>query len=149
MTYPNFNFINCEQKLTEIKYFLEKENMTDQEKFRSIYNICKGRSQTNKVYNLKDIERFVCKFSGLTIDQINAKTRVKEIIQIRQLAHYLCHRYTTETLFSISNYFGSKHHSTVLWSIKAVKMDLKDNRYRDKYYDFICNPEEYLKDKNL
>lgn len=148
MTYPNFNLINCAEKLEQISYFLNKQNLTDEEKFKSIFMVCKGRNETQKKYHLKDIEDFVCQFSGLTIDQINQRTKKAEIVQMRQISHYLAHRLTTETLLRIGLHFGNRDHSTVLNSIKVVKNDLKSKVYREKFYDFICNPEEYLKIKN-
>lgn len=148
MGYPNFNTINCEQKLVEIKYFLNKENLTDKEKFISIFNVCKKTNVVTKKYNLHDIARFVCEFSGMTFEQITSRTRKREIITIRQIAHYMSHRFTNETLFSIADYWGNFTHCASLHSIKAVKKDLKNRDFNDRYYEFISNPEEYLKERS-
>jgi chromosomal replication initiator protein len=47
------------------------------------------------------------------------------VVIARQLSMYLAKNYTTNSLKSIGHEFGGKDHSTVIYSIKAVK-DLMD-----------------------
>jgi len=83
-------------------------------------------AKENKV---KDIKGIVCEYYGFTENEINSKTRKREIVQARQIAMYFIHRCTKLSLEMIGMMFKSgKHvfdHATVLNAIKIVN-DLND-----------------------
>jgi chromosomal replication initiator protein len=62
----------------------------------------------------------VCDFFGLPVDQINTKTRKREIVQARQLAMYFSKKHTKSSLATIGLHCGNKDHATVLHACKTV-----------------------------
>ena len=66
------------------------------------------------------IQKIVCDYFGLPVDQINTKTRKREIVQARQLAMYFSKKYTKSSLAIIGLHCGNKDHATVLHACKTV-----------------------------
>ncbi|MBU1370664.1 MAG: chromosomal replication initiator protein DnaA, partial [Bacteroidetes bacterium] len=66
------------------------------------------------------IQKVVCDFFGLPVDQINTKTRKREIVQARQLAMYFSKKHTKSSLATIGLHCGNKDHATVLHACKTV-----------------------------
>jgi len=56
----------------------------------------------------------------MPIDQINTKTRKREIVQARQLAMYFSKKHTKSSLATIGLHCGNKDHATVLHACKTV-----------------------------
>ena len=78
--------------------------------------------------NLTDIETVVCSYFNVTKEYIQRKKRDREIVQARQIAHYIAKEYTKSSLKIIGQYFGKKNHATVLHSCKVIT----DLIYTDK-----------------
>ena len=66
------------------------------------------------------IQKIVCDYFGLPVDQINTKTRRREIVQARQLAMYFSKKHTKSSLATIGLHCGNKDHATVLHACKTV-----------------------------
>jgi len=83
--------------------------------------------------NIKDL---VAKYFEVPVEKLDGKTRIRNIVEARQLAMYFCKEYTDETLKAIGKSFGKRDHSTVLYSIKAVQnARTTDMLFRDKLDD--------------
>ena len=78
-----------------------------------------------KNLNLSDIETVVCSYFNVPKEYIQRKKRDIEILQPRQIAHYLAKEYTKSSLKVIGQYFGKKDHATVMHSCKVIS-DLID-----------------------
>ena len=73
----------------------------------------------------------VAEYFSVTLDQLKAKTRKKEIVMARQVAMYFAKEYTTQSLKSIGHHFGGRDHSTVIHSVQTVSdMIDTDKRFR-------------------
>ena len=82
----------------------------------------------------------VSRETKIPIDDIVRKTRKREIVEARQIAHYLAKRETSASLNAIGWEIGRKDHSTVLHSDKTVKNLLAtDKLYREKYGEFLLS----------
>ena len=66
------------------------------------------------------IQKIVCDYFGLPVDQINTQTRRREIVQARQLAMYFSKKHTKSSLATIGLHCGNKDHATVLHACKTV-----------------------------
>lgn len=66
------------------------------------------------------IERIVCGYYNVTPDQINKKTRKREIVIARQLCHYFSKDGDLGSLSTIGKKFGRKDHATVIHSCKTI-----------------------------
>ncbi|MDP2338048.1 MAG: helix-turn-helix domain-containing protein [Bacteroidota bacterium] len=90
-------------------------------------------------YTLKDIEKQIIEHLGITPEQIRIKTRKRETVLARQMAHFKSVRFTWHTLSAIGSYFGEKDHATVLHSVRSI------NNLLDTDYEFCEQHEEFLK----
>ena len=69
---------------------------------------------------IKHIIDEVCRERELTKEKLLNKTRLRYIVESRQIAFYLARRYTTLSLQEIGNHF-KKDHATVLFGVKNIK----------------------------
>lgn len=66
------------------------------------------------------ISKVVCDYFNLPVNQLQTKTRKREIVQARQLAMYFSKSLTKSSLASIGSQIGNKDHATVLHACKTV-----------------------------
>lgn len=84
-----------------------------------------------KEISIDYIQKIVCDYFEIPIDQINSKTRRREIVQARQLAMYFSRKHTKLSLASIGDACGNKDHATVLHASKTVENLLEtDKQFR-------------------
>lgn len=67
------------------------------------------------------IQKTVCDYYNLPIDQLKEQTRKRMIVQARQLSMFLAKNYTKNSLKVIGKHFGGRDHSTVIHSCQAVQ----------------------------
>lgn len=78
-------------------------------------------SNTRKEISIDYIQRVVCDYFKIPIDDIQSKTRKRDIVQARQLAMYFSKKYTKASLSSIGSQIGKRDHATVLHACKTVR----------------------------
>ncbi|MGV8096659.1 MAG: chromosomal replication initiator protein DnaA [Mangrovibacterium sp.] len=66
------------------------------------------------------ISKVVCDYFNLPVNQLQTKTRKREIVQARQLAMYFSKNLTKSSLAAIGLQIGNKDHATVLHACKTV-----------------------------
>ncbi len=71
--------------------------------------------------NVKYLQKLVSEYMQISEEDMKGSSRKKEIVIARQLGMYLSKNYTTHSLKSIGEYFGGKHHSTVIHAMQAVE----------------------------
>ena len=67
------------------------------------------------------IKEMVSKELGVSIADMDAKTRKSEIVVARQMAMSLIKNHTAYTTKAIGNNFGGRDHSTVIHAIQQIK----------------------------
>lgn len=67
-----------------------------------------------------DIASAVCQHYGVKQKDLSSKSRKQNIVQARQLAMYLIHKYTETTYSQIGRMYGKRDHSTVLYACNQV-----------------------------
>jgi len=78
-----------------------------------------------------DITQAVCQHYGVKVKEITSKSRKQNFVAPRQLAMYLCHKYTQLTYSHIGRLFGKRDHSTVLYACtQAAKRINTDVHFR-------------------
>ncbi len=75
---------------------------------------------TRREVSIDYIQKVVCKYFDVTLEQLNSKTRKREIVQARQIAMYFAKTMTKASLASIGASIGGKDHATVLHACKTV-----------------------------
>lgn len=76
---------------------------------------------TPDVLFIKRIKKEVSKQQSVPLEEIDNKTRKREVVQARQIAMYFSKKYTKCSLATIGSYIGGKDHATVLHACKAVE----------------------------
>ena len=74
------------------------------------------------------IQRVVCDYYKISLDDIKGKKRSLNINYPRQVAIYLCRILTTESFPKIGSYFGGRDHSTIINAYQKIDNDLKNNQ---------------------
>ena len=92
------------------------EALKDQLKDRSFYK-----------NDVQRIQRVVCDYYKISIDQMKGKNRNNEVNFPRQIAIYLCRELTTESFPKIGSYFGGRNHSTIISADKKIRSELLKN----------------------
>ncbi len=82
-------------------------------------------SQVNKEISVDNIKKLVAEHFKVPVEKLHGKTRKRSIVIARQLSMYLAKNFTTNSLKSIGQNFGNRDHSTVIYSLQAVK-DMMD-----------------------
>ncbi len=70
------------------------------------------------------IQKVVCESFQISVEELNSKSRRKEIATARKIAMYLCRQYTTQSLEAIGRSF-KRSHSSVLHSVNGLSSELK------------------------
>ena len=76
---------------------------------------------TSKEVTIDAIQKMVCEYYSVTYDNLQAKTRKREIVQARQISMFLAKQYTKNSLKTIGDHFGGRDHTTVIHSCQTVK----------------------------
>ena len=92
------------------------EALKDQIKGHSIYQ-----------NDVQRIQRVVCDYYKISIDQMKGKNRNNDVNFPRQVAIYLCRELTTESFPKIGSYFGGRNHSTIISADKKIRKELLKN----------------------
>ncbi len=92
------------------------ESLKDQLSDKSVYK--------NDVHR---IQRVVCDYFKIDIDDLKGKKRNKNINYPRQIAIYLCRVLTYESFTKLGTYFGGRDHSTIINAYQKIENDLKTN----------------------
>ena len=77
--------------------------------------------------DIQRIQRVVCDYYKISIDQMKGKNRNNDVNFPRQVAIYLCRELTTESFPKIGSYFGGRNHSTIISADKKIRKELTKN----------------------
>ena len=77
--------------------------------------------------DVQRIQRVVCDYYKISIEQMKGKKRNDEVNFPRQVAIYLCRELTTESFPKIGSYFGGRNHSTIISAYQRIEKELKTN----------------------
>lgn len=93
-------------------------------------------NKVNKEVTIEGIQELVSENFDTSVEQLNGKSRKRNVVIARQLSMYLSKKYTKNSLKTIGEYFGGKDHSTVIYSCNAIKDLLEtDAKFRMKVHE--------------
>lgn len=91
--------------------------------------VVKGIVHVNEgAISLEVITDVVCDHLNTTSQDINGKSRKKDIVQARQIIMFLADKLTNMNTTRIGRLIGGRDHSTVLHSCKKIQNDIKKNK---------------------
>src|SRR5690606_32790071 len=73
-----------------------------------------------RAVSIQDIQQEVCAFYRLSIEDLKAKKRTKNVAFPRQIAMYLCREMTDSSLSKIGEQFGGRDHTTVIHAHEKI-----------------------------
>lgn len=73
------------------------------------------------------IKACVCEYYGLTKNQIESKSRTKQISNARHIAVYICRKHLQVPFVKIGLSFGNRDHSTIMSSYEKAKKMIKQD----------------------
>ena len=86
---------------------------------------------TKREISIDYIQKVVCNYFSVGIEQLQSRTRKREIVQARQVAMFFSKSLTKSSLASIGSIIGGKDHATVLHACKTVNNLIEtDKRFR-------------------
>ena len=78
----------------------------------------------NKIENISKIENALSQIYNISILDINSRIKKEEIVEIRMIIWYICHKYLDISSVKLGKYY-KRDHSTILNGIK--KMENKED----------------------
>ena len=87
--------------------------------------INKGVSEKN---NVNKIQKVVAEYFQISVEDLKSKKRNSNISFPRQIAMFLCRKFTDESFPKIGIEFGGKDHSTVMHSREKIEREIKTNK---------------------
>ena len=94
---------------------------------------------TAKEISIEYIQKIVCDYFKISVDEINAKTRKREIVQARQLCMFFAKKHTKLPLSTIGTYCGDKNHATVLHACRTINNLQETDKKMRLYIEEIEN----------
>ena len=90
---------------------------------------------TAREISIDHIQKTVCDYFNIPMEQINSKTRKRNIVQARQLAMYFSKKHTNSSLTTIGLHCGNKDHATVLHACRTVNNLSETDKQFKSYVD--------------
>ena len=89
----------------------------------------KDKASDKSVYknDVHRIQRIVCEYFKIDIEDLKGKKRSKDVNYPRQIAIYLCREITNDSFPKMGTYFGGRDHSTIISAYQKIEKDLKTN----------------------
>jgi chromosomal replication initiator protein len=74
------------------------------------------------------IQKVVADYYKFGIDDLKARSNMRQVLFPRQIAMYLCKRLTRKSYPEIGRQFGGKHHTTVMHSVEKIDQLISTDR---------------------
>jgi chromosomal replication initiator protein len=72
------------------------------------------------VLRIEVIQGEICRYYGVTLDELCGDKRTRRIVGPRQVAMYLSRELTDASLPAIGRAFGDRDHTTVMYAVQKV-----------------------------
>lgn len=90
---------------------------------------------TTKEISIDYIQKTVFDYFNLPVNQINSKTRKRNIVQARQIAMFFSKKYTKSSLATIGLHCGNKDHATVLHACRTINNLIETDKQFKSHVD--------------
>ena len=91
---------------------------------------------------INGVIEFVCERYLISFDDLQSKSRKREIMEARQVCHWMIKNrvcYNNLSLSAIGSIIGGKDHATVMHSVKAINNFIETDRTFRERLMVICN----------
>jgi chromosomal replication initiator protein len=76
---------------------------------------------------VENIQKTLCDYFNIKLGDLKSKRRTKDIALPRQVAMYLCRKYTPSSFPALGHKFGGRDHSTVIHASKLIEKKIKED----------------------
>ena len=73
------------------------------------------------------IQQTVAAHFKIDVENLKARSNVRQVLVPRQIAMYLCKRLAKKSYPEIARHFGGKHHTTVIHSVEKIEKEMSSN----------------------
>jgi len=77
------------------------------------------------------VQKVVADYYKVGVDDLKAKSNMRQVLVPRQVAMYICKRLTKKSYPEIARQFGGKHHTTVMHSVEKIDEMISSDREMD------------------
>ena len=95
--------------------------------------------QNEKVISSDYIQDVVAKFFRIDKKDLVSTRKSNDVTYPRQIAMYLCRKLTSESLEDIAKSFNKKDHTTVMYAVRKIDKDIKENSNTKLTVDSVKN----------
>jgi chromosomal replication initiator protein len=85
------------------------------------------RDRSDRAITIESIQKAVCDFFRIRPTDLRSKRRTRTVALPRQVAMYLCRRYTDASFPVIGDRFGGRDHSTVIHAAQVIERRLRED----------------------
>lgn len=85
------------------------------------------RDKAERAITIESIQKTVCDFFRIRPNELRSKKKTRNVALPRQVAMYLCRRYTAASFPVIGDRFGGRDHSTVIHAAQVVERRLEQD----------------------
>ncbi len=85
------------------------------------------RDRAEHAVTIESIQKAVCEFYRIRPNDLRSKKRTRNVTEPRQIAMYLCRRYTSASFPVIGDRFGGRDHSTVIHAAQVIERRLRED----------------------
>ncbi|MFQ5850642.1 MAG: chromosomal replication initiator protein DnaA [Candidatus Binatia bacterium] len=122
------NVRELEGSLTRLGAFasLTKAELTTDLAKEVLQNTLRG---IHKEVTVENIQKRICEHFNIKLGDLKSKRRTKNIALPRQVAMYLCRKYTSTSFPAIGYKFGGRDHSTVIHASRTIEQKIKEDTH--------------------
>jgi chromosomal replication initiator protein len=85
------------------------------------------RDRGDRAVTIESIQKAVCDFFRIRPNDLRSKKRTRTVALPRQVAMYLCRRFTDASFPVIGDRFGGRDHSTVIYAAQVIERRLRED----------------------
>jgi len=122
----NSNVRELEGSLTRLGAFasLTKTEISIDLAKQVLQNALRG---VHREVTVENIQKATCDHFNLKLGDLKSKRRTRNVVLPRQLAMYLCRKFTSTSFPVIGDKFGGRDHSTVIHASKVIEQRIKSD----------------------
>lgn len=94
--------------------------------------------EADRPLSIGRVQQICADHFNMTVTELNARTRKKDIVEARQLAMFICRDVLKSSFPAIARGFGGKDHSTVIHACDKIRHHLADESFRTLVNELIA-----------
>ncbi len=106
---------------------LEKTKITEEFAENLLKDVLPAPKKSAPI-SIEKVKKAVAEYFGIKVEELNSKTRTKDIALARQIAMYLSRELTNSSLPKVGDSFGGRDHTTVMHACDKIKSAIEEDK---------------------